>query len=50
MLIQLLILTAIFSWGVWSYFHSDKPNSAAFVPAVVGLVLVVIVVVRALVS
>lgn len=47
---MLLLATAVFLWGVWSYLRSDDPNSVAFLRAIIGLVVIVIVVVRALVS
>ena len=50
MLIFLLVATAAFLWGVWSYYHSDDQNSVSFLRAAIGLVTVVIVIVRALVS
>lgn len=35
--LPLVAATAVFAWGVWDYFHSDRPSSAAFVKAVIGI-------------
>lgn len=43
----LIAATGVFCWGVWDYFHSKSPSSTAFVKAVLGLGLIVVLIIRA---
>jgi len=46
--VGILLATLVFCWGLWDYYHSERPSSAAFVKAIVGLGAVGFLIARSL--